>query len=85
MTTEPTDAEKADAAKAYLLKQSVRHAEIGADELDALARWATELAKSVRFSPTSGYTTHAGSNYLTRATERLAKADALFTLTERGM
>ena len=79
-----TDGEKADEAKAYLLKQNVRHAEIAADELEALAKWATALAKTVRHSPTSGYTVHAGFTYLTKAAERLAKADALFTLTERA-
>lgn len=83
MTTEPTEQEKADAARDYLIRQSRRHAEIAADELDALASWATNLARSVRFAPTAGYTTHGGSSYLTKVTERLAKADALFTLTEK--
>jgi hypothetical protein len=80
-----TEDEKADEAKAYLIRTATRHAEIGADELEALASWATDLARMIRYSPKSGYTVHAGFTYLTKAAERLGKADALFTLTERAV
>jgi hypothetical protein len=79
-----TEDEKADAAWDYLNQTAIRHARQAAVELDELAAWATTLAKSIRTSPKSGYTARGGSEYLTRATERLAKADAMVTLMERA-
>lgn len=63
-------------------RRAHRQADIAADELEQLAKWAESLAKQVRLFPTSGYTAHAGDTYMAKVHMNLAKADILFSLIQ---
>ncbi|AIZ01776.1 hypothetical protein ArV1_089 [Arthrobacter phage vB_ArtM-ArV1] len=62
---------------------ATRHANEAARLLDELATHATRLAEQVRRSPRSGYTADGLNAEVAAIMARLAKADALVTLTER--